>query len=208
MAAEIYTRRNLLELAVRAAALPAGVQFFANWAQAGQGHEHGSHEHSSHGSVAPPDPQPMKNYRPKFFAPEDFAALESFTEILIPTDETPGAKEAYCAHFIDFVLHSDEEANFAVDTQKHWRAAMAALKATGFHAADPKGRAAIIETISRPERDHTASHPAYFAYALIKRENTFAFYTSRAGMIEDLDYKGNSYNVSFPACTHPEHHVV
>ncbi len=85
---------------------------------------------------------------------------------------------------------------------------MAALKAAGFHAADAKGRAEIVETISRPERDHSAQHPAYFAYVLIKRENTFAFYTARAGMIEDLDYKGNSYNVSFPACTHPEHHVV
>jgi hypothetical protein len=85
---------------------------------------------------------------------------------------------------------------------------MAALKAAGFHDANAPGRAEIVETISRPERDRSAKHPAYFAYALIKRENTFAFYTARTGMIEDLDYKGNSYNVSFPACTHPEHHVV
>ena len=46
------------------------------------------------------------------------------------------------------------------------------------------------------------------AYRLIKQQNAFAFYTSRAGMIEALEYKGNSYNVVFPACTHPEHRQV
>ena len=208
MAEELFTRRSLLELAARAAALPAGMQFFAAWSRAGQGHMHEHGSHGSEGSSAPPDTHQWKQYTPKFFSPEDFAALQSFTEILIPSDETPGAKEAYCADFIDFVLHSDEADNFAADTRHHWRSAMAALKAAGFHAADAKGRAEIVETISRPERDHAAQHPAYFAYALIKRENTFAFYTARAGMIEDLDYKGNSYNVSFPACNHPEHHVV
>ena len=65
-----------------------------------------------------------------------------------------------------------------------------------------------MEAISKPERDSSTAHPAYAAYRLIKQSNTFAFYTSRAGMIEALDYKGNSYNVTFPACTHPEHHKV
>ena len=31
---------------------------------------------------------------------------------------------------------------------------------------------------------------------------------ARAGMIEALEYKGNSYNANFPACSHPEHHTV
>jgi len=85
---------------------------------------------------------------------------------------------------------------------------MAALKQAGFHTADEKGREAIVEAISKPERDKSAHHPAYFAYRLIKRENAFAFYTAREGMIEALDYRGNSYNLTFPACTHPEHHTI
>ena len=62
--------------------------------------------------------------------------------------------------------------------------------------------------MSRPERERGASHPGYVAYRLIKQQNTFAFYTSRAGLIEALDYRGNSYNLEFPACTHPEHQKV
>ena len=191
------TRRSLLDLAVRVAATPAGVEFFSAWKAAAQQHSHAN---------APSEPAILSNYQPQFFSSGDFEALQSFTEILIPTDDTPGAREAHCAHYIDFVLNA--MTNHAPDTQKQWRNAMAALKAAGFHAADGKGREAIVEAISKPERDKSAQHPAYFAYRLINRENTFAFYTAREGMIEALDYKGNSYNQVFPACTHPEHHVI
>ncbi|HZQ50978.1 MAG TPA: gluconate 2-dehydrogenase subunit 3 family protein [Bryobacteraceae bacterium] len=191
-----HTRRELLDLLVRAAALPAGAEFLATWLQAGQAHRH---------SAAPPQPPLLRNYQPKFFDSADFEALQSFTEILIPTDDTPGAREAYCAHFIDFLLNSADE---VPALQKHWRQAMAALKQAGFHAADRNGRAALIEAMSKPERDPSAHHPAYFVYQLVKRENTFAFYTSRSGMIDTLDYKGNTYNAFFPACTHPEHHRI
>jgi gluconate 2-dehydrogenase gamma chain len=188
------TRRDLLEIVTRAAALPGAAEFFSTWLRAADDHQH---------STAPPEPPLLRDYQPKFFNAEDFAALQSFTEILIPTDDTPGAREAHCAHFIDFVLESSPEEN-----QAQWRNAMAALRTAGFHAADALGRAALVAAISAPERDHAASHPAFAAYRLIKQQNTFAFYTSRAGMIEALDYRGNSYNTSFPACDHPEHHRV
>jgi hypothetical protein len=179
------TRRDLLESAARAAALPGAAEFFSVWTQAAESH---------HSSSAPPEPPLLRNYQPKFFAPDDFAALQSFTEILIPTDDTPGAREAHCAHFIDFVLQSSP-----AETQRQWRDAMSALRDAGFHSADAGGRAAIVEKCSQPE------HPVF---RLIKQQTAFAFYTSRAGMIETLDYKGNSFNATFPGCTHPEHHQV
>ena len=191
------TRRSLLDFAVRVAATPVGMEFFAAWKMAAQEHDHTS---------APPEPPILRDYQPRFFSPEDFGALQAFTEILIPTDDTPGAREAHCAHYIDFLLNAMTD--HAPETQKQWRNAMAALKMAGFHAADERGREAIMEAISKPERDKSVQHPAYFAYRLIKRENTFAFYTAREGMVETLDYKGNSYNQSFPACNHPEHHIV
>jgi hypothetical protein len=190
------SRRELLDLVMRAASLPAGAEFFSSWVRAQEGHRH---------SDAPPEPPLLRDYHPRFFSVEDFTALERFCEILIPTDDTPGAREARCAHFIDFLLHS---ADAAPDLQRQWRSAMAALKETGFHAADAERRASLVEAMSKPERDRSVTHPAYSAYRLIKQQNTFAFYTSRAGLIEALDYRGNSYNLEFPACTHPEHHKV
>ena len=136
-----------------------------------------------------------QDYQPKFFDAEDFAAPAS-TEILIPTDETPGAREARCAQFIDFVL----------------RRRRTRLETNGVRQCAPCARRDSIQPAPLSAKPSwklspggTAAHyphPAYFAYRLIKQQNTFAFYTSRTGMIEVLDYRGNSHNPSFP-CVRP-----
>jgi hypothetical protein len=195
----LLTRRAMAELALRAAALPGAALFFPSWVKAAQTHDHQS------GSTAPPDPKLLRDYTPKFFMGEDFEALQAFTEILIPADDTPGAHDAYCAQFIDFVLQASDE---MPQTQTAWRKAMQAIKETGFYTAEPSRRVELVTAMSRPEIDRDAHHPAFFAYRLIKQQTAFAFYTSRAGMIETLDYKGNSYNPVFPACNHPEHQSV
>jgi hypothetical protein len=191
-----FTLRRMLRLAAAAAALPGAADFLAPWLHA--------QTHDQH--YAPPDPGLLNNYQPHFFDKDDFAALEAFTAILIPTDDTPGAREARCAHFIDFLLQASEKVDARLAGQ--WRTAMQALRDAGFHAADAAGREQIVAAMARPERQRGATHPAYFAYRLIKQQNTFAFYTSRQGLIECLDYRGNSFNVSFPACDHPEHRTL
>lgn len=190
------TRRDLLEMAARAAALPGAAQFFSAWLEAAHAAQHAP-------SQAPPQPPFLRDYKPRFFPADDFEVLQSFTEILIPTDDTPGAREAQCAHYIDFVLQAAQPG-----MQKQWSSALSALRSAGFHAANPQERLAMISEMARPETDRTATHPLYWAYRLIKQQNTFAFYTSRAGMIEALDYRGNSFNAVFPACNHPEHQAV
>lgn len=190
------TRRRLLRLAAAAAALPGAFEFLSPWLHA--------QTHDQH--YAPPDPGLLRDYQPKFFDKEDFAALEAFTAILIPTDDTPGAREARCASFIDFLLQASEKVDANMGRQ--WRRAMQALRDAGFHAADAAGRETLVAAMARPEQERGAMHPAYFAYRLIKQQNTFAFFTSRQGLIETLDYRGNSFNVSFPACDHPEHRTL
>lgn len=194
-------RRDFVQLAAYVFTLPSGAEFFSMWLHAAR-----TPQHPPAALTAPPEPPLLRDYQPKFFGAEDFAALQAFTEILIPTDDTPGAREAHCAAFIDFVLQASTDA--APDTQKAWRTAMLALRDAGFHAADARDRAAMVHEMATPEREQGATHPAYFAYRLIKQQNTFAFYTSRAGIIENLDYRGNSYYAEYPACSHPEHQVL
>jgi gluconate 2-dehydrogenase gamma chain len=195
----VLTRREMVELALRAAAVPGAALFFSTWLNAAQVHNHQS------GTTPPPQPKLLRDYQPRFFSPEDFQALQAFTEILIPTDDTPGAREAYCAHYIDFVLQASSE---TPQTQTAWRNALAALKRTGFYTAEANRRLQLVSEMARPETDPTAQHPGFSAYRLIKQQTAFAFYTSRQGMIEALDYRGNSYNLVFPACNHPEHQRV
>jgi hypothetical protein len=163
------TRRDFADICLRAVTLPG----FAAWLDA-----------------QPPD------YQPKFFTPEDFTALQSFTEILIPTDDTPGAREARCAQFIDFLLDASEQ---DPNAQAIWRKTMSTLRDLGYHAASSQERARLVDQMAQQD------HPAF---RVIKQLNAFAFYTSRAGQIETLDYRGNSYNATFPACTHPEHKIL
>jgi hypothetical protein len=190
-------RRDFLQLVGCALAVPGGRRFFNTWLAAAPN----AYQHTT--GWQPAEPPLLRNYTPAFFSRDDFAALEAFTEILIPRDDTPGARDAHCAHFIDFVLQASTET--APGVQRQWREAMRALRDAGFHTATATERLALVDAMSRPEREKGASHPAYSAYRLIKQQNTFAFYTSRAGSIEALDYKGNSFNAAFPACEHEEH---
>jgi len=179
------TRRDLGWVVTRALAVAGGNEFFADWLRA----DHGS-------SHAPPEPDRWSNYKPKFFSAEEFKMLSSFTEILIPTDDTPGAREAHVAHFIDFVVNAAAE--YAPEMQDQWRSAMEALRKQNFGGLSVAEQTALIQKMG--EKDQT--------YRLIKAITIRAFYSSRAGLVEALEYKGNAYLTEFPACTHPEHRRV
>lgn len=166
----------------------AGQQFLNAWAGP-QDHLH-----------APPEPDRWSNYQPQFFSQADFRTLEQFTEILIPTDDTPGAREAHVARFIDFVVFSAAE--FAPETQQQWRQALDMLRENSFAAASAGGQVSIVKQMSDP---HDAGFPTFH---LIKDLTVYAFYTSRTGLIDNLQYKGLAYLTEFPGCSHPEHQAV
>jgi hypothetical protein len=159
-----------------------------------------------HNHSAPPEPDRWSHYRPRFFSAEDFQALDAFTAILIPADDTPGAREAHVAPFLDFLV--DAAAEHAPEMQSEWRKAMDWLRGRDFSHLSPDRQLALVEQMSAPERDRRARHEGYPAYRLIKRSAIFAFYTSRAGLVETLEYQGNAYLERFPACDHPEHRKV
>ena len=132
--------------------------------------------------------------------------LEAFSAILIPTDDTPGAREAHVAHFIDFVI--DAAAEHAPEMQTEWRRAMDWLHAQNFGSLAPGQQLELIAQMSQPEIDRQKKHDGFPVYRLIKDMTVRAYYTSRAGLVEALEYKGNAYLTAFPACTHPEHRKV
>ena len=43
-------------------------------------------------------------YEPQFFSPEQFRMVEHLAEMIIPANDTPGAKQAGVAEFIDFMV--------------------------------------------------------------------------------------------------------
>jgi hypothetical protein len=155
--------------------------------------------HDSH-SFAPPEPDRWTNYVPKFFSREEMPILDTFTAILIPADETPGAREAHVVPFIDFVVAAAAE--YEPEMQEDWRSALQFLRECKFGQLSPAEQVALIEKMSHPG---DRSHPTY---QLIRDMTLHAFYTSRVGLIDVLEYKGLAYLTEFPGCTHAEHHHV
>lgn len=172
----------------------------AHWLRAAPPQAHRAH------SQAPPEPDLWKSYQPRFFSADEFSMLEEFAAILIPTDDTPGAREAHVAHFIDFVL--DAAAEHAPEMQTEWRRAMDWLHAQNFAGLSADRQLALVTRMAEPEIDRAKKHDGFPVYRLIKEMTVRAFYTSRAGLVDALEYKGNAYLTEFPACTHPEHRKV
>ena len=186
------TRRDAAWLIARASAVAGGATVGADRVNA---------QHA-----APPQADRWKSYRPAFFTAGQYQILDAFTSILIPADETPGARDAHVAPFIDFVVNAAAE--FAPETQAEWRHAMGWLQEQGFATLPIAAQAALVNEMAGPERDHAQHHDGFFAYRLIKDITVRAFYTSRIGLVDVLEYRGNAYLTAFPACTHPEHHKV
>jgi gluconate 2-dehydrogenase subunit 3-like protein len=110
----------------------------------------------------------------KFFTPEEFAVVDELTEMIIPADEkSGGAHAAKVAEYIDFRL---SEA-FEQRARDQWRAGIAPFLKT-------PDRLALLTKLSD-------SNDEFFA--VLKHETIGAYYTSKIGIHDDLDYKGNTY---------------
>jgi gluconate 2-dehydrogenase subunit 3-like protein len=175
-----------------------GQEFFSDWMRAAQVVQHSSH--------APPEADRWSSYKPRFFSAEDFRNLDAFTAILIPTDDTPGAREAHVAAFIDFVV--DAAAEYAPEMQNDWRNAMAWLRAHQFAELPGNRQLSLVHRISEPEHHASKQQDGFPVFRLIKEMTVHAFYTSRVGLVDVLEYKGLAYLTEFPGCNHPEHHIL
>src|SRR5499427_8638035 len=94
MAGQGIERREILRY-IAVASVASAFPGFRQWTFAC------SHDdHTAHAADAP-SPGP---YKPLFLTPEQFRLTEHLTEMIIPADDSPGAKQAGVAEFIDFML--------------------------------------------------------------------------------------------------------
>jgi hypothetical protein len=72
----------------------------------------------------------------------------------------------------------------------------------------PHQQLSLVQRISEPEHYASKQQDGFPVYRLIKEMTVHAFYTSRVGLVDVLEYKGLAYLTEFPGCNHPEHHTV
>lgn len=206
------SRRSALKYFGLLAASAAGREFLTSWlplpSVCGDAVRDLVHIHElPHARV---DEEADKPYAAQFFKPQQFRTVEVLTEMILPTDDQPGAKEARVGNYIDFVVFSARE--FEPSLQQAWLDGLTFVdreskKRFGkpFALASDTNRTALLTDMSAPERDPKAQHEGYGFFRLVKEMTVEGFYTSKVGLIDVLDYQGMNYTSEFPGCTHPEH---
>jgi gluconate 2-dehydrogenase gamma chain len=135
----------------------------------------------------------------KFLTPQEFSLADELTELILPADDhSPGARAAQCAQFIDQQLHGAVED----ELRSQWRDGLAQIDAlsqqmhgAGFLNASLEQRLAVVDRIARNEGDPQSAEERFFED--LKSRTVFAYYTSKVGIHDELEYKGNVYQEEF-----------
>jgi gluconate 2-dehydrogenase gamma chain len=195
MAGQGIPRRRMLRILGTAAA--AG-QFpgFSRWAFA-----------CGHGGNREVQVKPA-NYSPQFFSPGEYALVERLTEIIIPSDATPGAKEAGVAEFIDFMVANDPSAQYEFRTGLTWLDAYCWESAgQRFLGLKPDQQMSLLEPFAFKEKTRGGHEAGRRFFVMLRQYTVTGFYTSQIGY-KELDNPSLKFYSSSPACPHkddPEH---
>ena len=131
--------------------------------------------------------------RPLFFTNDEFATLDTLTELIVPTDDhSPGAKAAGVAAYIDRTV---AEA-FLPEEKTSWRKGLAlvnelsrSMNDKSFNRASHEQQVPVLTKIAKNEKDPKT--PAEKFFTQLKQTTAFAYYSSSVGIHQDMNYKGN-----------------
>ena len=131
---------------------------------------------------------------PRFFTSAEFATLDELTELIIPADDpSPGARAANVAVYIDARL---AEA-FEPQGPEKWRAGLQSVDALcqkmhdhTFMEASPKERLSVLSRMAENEKHPKTPEQVFFGE--LKAATAHAYYTSKIGIHQEMEYKGNT----------------
>lgn len=186
MAGQGLSRRKAIQYMTMAA---AAAQFggFERWSYA--------HEHD-----APAAKPTGKPYKPQFFSKSQFVVISALTERIIPTDDSPGAREAGVAEFIDFMIFHDKggvQKGFLEILNHVGRISSETHKST-FEKLNPVQQDEVITALMTKQKK---------SFDLIRNYTVMGFFNSKVGM-EYLDVpflKTWSGNTDCQHLDDPEH---
>ena len=195
MAGQGMERREVLRVMALAA---AASQFpgFRRWAFAC--------DHLADGALQPRPAQ----YTPQFFNPHEYASLERLTELILPSDGSPGANEAGVSEFVDFMVWSDPSLQYRFRYGLAWLDAHASnLHGKAFLDSGADQQTGILEHLAYKDRYRQGEEDGRAFFNLAREYTLMGFYTSKVGL-EQLDFPGFKLYAESPGCPHggdPEH---
>jgi hypothetical protein len=203
MAGQNLERREML----RALSLAAGAsQFpgFVKWAFANPEAGHHSNPIKLAGHTES-QAKPASSYKPQFFTNDEYEIISRLSELIIPTDATPGAREAGVSEFIDFIVFSDPNLQYRFRYGVSWIDAHARyLFGRRFLEITPEQQTETLTHLAYKDRHRAGEEDGRAFYQLIREYTVIGFYTSRVGL-EEINYPGlKQYWREAPGCPHPD----
>jgi hypothetical protein len=140
-----------------------------------------------------------------FFTPAEHSLIEELSETIIPADShSGGAKAAKVADYVEQVVGA------SLDEQRKalWKEGLRLIDAMSQHRtgksfvdSSPEERIPVLTILSDNE-DLTDLPEIRFFHAL-KHLTVRGYYTSKIGIHDELEYKGNKVLMEFVGCDEP-----
>jgi hypothetical protein len=147
-------------------------------------------------------------FHPQFFTTTEYAMVDRLTEIFIPNDGTPGAKEAGVAEFIDFMVASDPDAQYGFRTGLAWLDAYAEQRAAKrFLELTPEAQISLLTPLGFKDKAVAGNEEGRRFLRMVREYTVMGFYTSEIGF-KELDNPALKFYAESPECPHkddPEH---
>jgi gluconate 2-dehydrogenase gamma chain len=147
-------------------------------------------------------------YRPQFFTSSEYAAVERLADLIIPSDATPGAKEAGVAEFIDFMVANTAGVQYSFRTGLAWLDAWSE-QTLGKRFVDltAEQQNALLEPLGFKDKARPGDEDGRTLFAMMRDYTVIGFYSSEIGY-KELDNPALRFYSESPECTHqddPEH---
>jgi hypothetical protein len=148
---------------------------------------------AQHHHEAASDDRPAAPYQPRTLTPSEMEFAAILCDLIIPRTDTPGASDAGVPEFIDRRLSASP------DLAVRFRRGLALLGADFIHLPPDRQIGIVSDAGNAPESE------AGRFFRLLKDLTIDGYYSSRAGLVEELGWHGNTFLPEFKGCTHPEH---
>jgi hypothetical protein len=142
------------------------------------------------------------SYHPIFFSASEYTTVERLAEMIIPSDETPGAKEAGVAEFIDFMVASDPEVQYPFRMGLSWLNAHSERRAgKRFLELSFEQQSSVLEPLGFKDKARTGEEDGRRFFRLMREYTVTGFYTSEIGF-KELDNPALKFYAESPECPH------
>jgi Gluconate 2-dehydrogenase subunit 3 len=141
----------------------------------------------------------------RFFTPAQHTLVEELSETIIPADShSGGAKAARVADYIEQELRESTDDN----RKSTWREGLRLVDVMSQHYhgksfvdSSPEERIAVLTVLS--DNDQMIDLPEVRFFRELKHLTVRGYYTSKIGIHDEMEYKGNRLLLEFVGCDDP-----